>query len=373
LPQVNKIRRIVIASVLKPVDETRMFEKFGLSLVNTGRFEVHIIGYPSSAEIKSSKSTIILHPLYKNDYKRISLQRLLAPCRFLRICLYLKPDILIITTHELLFMAWILKQIRGCKLIYDVQENYFRNILYGKAFPVGIRQLLAVWARLKERIFAKSIDQFILAEKAYRDEMPFLNPNLVLQNKVTRQIREVYHKKNHSSWSKLLFTGTVAETTGIREVIHLAEQLHKIDSRFSLTIVGHCPSSSLLKNLQDEANAKSFIHLKISERPVLHKSILKAIQESDFGIIWYPYNPSTSGSIPTKLFEYIALHLPVLIHHNSESHQMVNTCRAGFVLTDKIVPEELANQIKSFRYTELPDEQHLLWEHEFKAFTEVLK
>ena len=44
-----KKRTIVIASVLKPIDDTRMFEKFGMSLSDSGNYNVVIIGYPSKA------------------------------------------------------------------------------------------------------------------------------------------------------------------------------------------------------------------------------------------------------------------------------------------------------------------------------------
>ena len=42
-----KKQRIVLASVLKPVDDTRMFEKIGKSLSDNPDFEIFIIGYPS--------------------------------------------------------------------------------------------------------------------------------------------------------------------------------------------------------------------------------------------------------------------------------------------------------------------------------------
>ncbi len=40
-----KKSRIVIASVLKPVNDTRMTEKLGGSLLQ--RYDVHIIGFPA--------------------------------------------------------------------------------------------------------------------------------------------------------------------------------------------------------------------------------------------------------------------------------------------------------------------------------------
>ena len=40
----SKKSTVVIASVLKPVDDSRMYEKIGLTLAESGRYDVHVIG-----------------------------------------------------------------------------------------------------------------------------------------------------------------------------------------------------------------------------------------------------------------------------------------------------------------------------------------
>src|SRR5687768_5179462 len=96
----SKKSTIVIASVLKPIDDSRMYEKIGLSLACTGQYDVHIIGCESSA-IQNSKAK--QHPIKK--FRRVSLGRLMAPWRILFKTLSLKPDVFIIATHELLYLA----------------------------------------------------------------------------------------------------------------------------------------------------------------------------------------------------------------------------------------------------------------------------
>ena len=87
-----KKRRIVIASILKPVDDTRMFDKMGVTLSDTGNYEVFIIGYPSK-DVPSYQNVQFL-PL--NAFSRISLGRLLAPIRIQRILHQVQPEILIV-------------------------------------------------------------------------------------------------------------------------------------------------------------------------------------------------------------------------------------------------------------------------------------
>src|SRR5689334_15207208 len=137
--QESKKRRIVIASLLKPIDDTRMYGKIGQSLAETGKFDVHIFVHPSSRAISSDE--IQVYP--SDSFKRLSIDRLLQPWRLIGAVVKLTPDLLIITTHELLFMAMLVKLFTRCDVLYDLQENYYRNIRYTNAYPKLLRPLLA--------------------------------------------------------------------------------------------------------------------------------------------------------------------------------------------------------------------------------------
>src|ERR671912_2763723 len=97
-----KKRRIVLASLLKPVDDTRMYEKLGSTLASV--YEVYIIGQP--AKFMPAHDSIHFVPLPASG--RISAERLLSPWRLMRRVLTLRPDLLIVCTVELLPIAlWL--------------------------------------------------------------------------------------------------------------------------------------------------------------------------------------------------------------------------------------------------------------------------
>src|SRR5688572_21283367 len=112
-----KKRRIVLASVLKPVNDPRMFEKMGQSL--SRKYEVHILG--DSGVTVNDNALVIFHPL--PYFKRISFGRITAPIRILKKILAIKPNLLIICTHELLWVVLFARIFLRCHVIYDVQEN----------------------------------------------------------------------------------------------------------------------------------------------------------------------------------------------------------------------------------------------------------
>ena len=320
---------VVIASVLKPVDDSRMYEKIGLTLAESGGFHVHVIGCASG---KSKNDNVTQHPF--RSFKRISLGRLLAPWRILFTTLRLNPDIFIFSTHELLYVAMFLKMRRKCRVIYDVQENYYWNILYTTAFPLLLRPFVALYVRGKEALSAKYIDHFLLAEKGYEQELRFPgNRYTVIENKVRIEESEIKLPAEFETRKKinLIFSGTLAETTGVFTAIELAVKLHVIDDRFRMTIIGFCSQPNVLEKIRLLIKPRPFIQLIVRDRPVPHAEIFKHLHLADFGLVTYQINPSTMNSIPTKLYEYLGFHLPILLVNHKPWVEYCQPCNAAVV------------------------------------------
>jgi glycosyltransferase involved in cell wall biosynthesis len=299
-------KKVVLASVLKPVNDTRMTEKIAQSLAGSELFEVDVIGFPGDVR---NRAGLTFHCL--PSFQRISFQRLTMPWRILTLIFKLKPRLLIISTHELLFVSLIARWILRCRLVYDVQENYYRNIRYTAAFPFFIRTAVALYVRLKENICSPFIDHFFLAEKCYAAELPFVDRKFtILENKLkgTAQLSKVTRNKH-----QLLFSGTLAESTGVFKAIEIAEKLHRLDASFSLLIIGHCAKKQELEKIRRTIQPLSYIRLIGGDVLVPHDIILEQIHISGAGIVSYPPNKSTSGSIPTKLYEYLGMQLPIIL------------------------------------------------------------
>jgi glycosyltransferase involved in cell wall biosynthesis len=304
-----KKRRIVIASVLKPIDDTRMFEKLGQSLAKF--YEVHILGYtaptPSSTEIS-------FYP--HGSFRRISLTRVWTPWRMFGKVVRLRPAVLIITTHELLWMALASRIFIGCKIVYDVQENYYRNIIHTRAFPPLLRNVVALYVRLKEFIASPFIAQYFLAERCYAQELPFARSRMtILENKfrISGPSERTVVRQQTDRGFHLLFSGTLAESTGIFSAIGFVKRMHTVNPAFRLTIIGYCAQANVLENIRNALVNCPFIELVGGSTLVPHSEIIRAIGQCDFGIVSYLPDKSTGNRIPTKLYEYMACRLPILI------------------------------------------------------------
>lgn len=370
--QERKKTRIVLASVLKPVDDVRMYSKMGDALQRAG-YEVFILGYPAAGIASAADDGPHLVP-HAHTFRRLSFGRVLARVRMFRKLLRLRPSILIISTHELLLQALWMRLLFATHIVYDVRENYYRNIRYTKAFPPLIRGMVALIVRLKERLSTLFIHHYFLAEKAYAKELTFLpaNRTTVLENKFDERWLTRYPRKKDSGYHRLLFSGTLAPSTGVFDALKLATRLHQADGKVELTIIGYAAQSTVVEELYELVKDKAFVHLIGVDTLVGYGRILEEISRSDFGLILYPPNVSTEGSIPTKLYEYMSYTLPILATGHGAWATWITQSNAGLLLDDTISPAELLNRMRttSFYTGTLKD---LFWQGEESRFLEAIR
>ncbi len=326
------------------------------------------MGYPS--KIKPAYANIHFFPLA--SFSRISFGRFLAPLKIALNIHKAKPDILIVNTHELLIVGSLNRIFFGTRIIYDIQENYFRNILYSEALPKLFRPVFALWVRAKEKITSPLFHWFFLAEKGYQNEFKFFqNRYTTIENKAilpTGQKRIFRSGYNH-----LLFSGTLAESTGVFVAIRLAIELHQLDHSIRLMIIGYCAKSEILSKIRSTIASHGFITLIGGDQLVPHQEIVNSIATSNFGIICYPHSPHTQNSIPTKLYEYLSYQLPIIIQDKQVWRELISPCQAGISinfenLNAKALLEEM--KVRSF-YTQ--PAENTTWDSEAKKLLEALK
>ncbi len=311
----KKKTKVVIASLLKPIDDTRMYEKFGLSMAETNKYDINIIGFDSK-NVRSTEG-ISFHPY--DPFDRTGLKRIFQPLKTFRKYIQLKPQIIIVNTHELLIVTSLYRILFGCKFIYDIRENYLKNIRDTNVFPKALRPIISSWVRLKEWLSKPFINHYILAERVYEKQLPFLSQHItIIENKYASQPEEsTAYRDPDPSHIDLLYTGTISESNGVFDAIDITKSLHLLDSKVRLRIVGYCALKRDLVRLQQEIEHHDFIELNGGDHLVPHAEIVEAIQKADFGFVLKRSNNGTNDEkLLTRLFEYTANQLPILLLNN---------------------------------------------------------
>lgn len=363
-------KKIVIASILKPVDDTRMYEKMGLSLAKTNKYNVNIIGF--SVKNIPKEELITFHPIF--NFPRLSAQRLFAGKKCYSLLKKLQPEVLIINTHELLLTGIWYKLFNKTKLIYDVRENYYRNILHTATFPRLVKPILASWVRFKEYLSHLFVNHYFLAEQYYEQEFSFTKgKSTVLENKYYPLVNHIPIGERDHSKLKLLFSGTLAKSTGVFHAIKLAKSLHAIDQSISLDIIGYSPIPQLTDRVNSEIKPLNYIHLIGGNELISHHEVITKIKEASFGIICYPYNKSTINSTPTKLYEYLANQLPIIIQNHPKWEAICNENLAGIVIDfESYVTENILESMQTHVFYPKGNNAQFLWRDEVKKMFNII-
>ncbi|WP_236252886.1 glycosyltransferase [Echinicola sp. 20G] len=359
-----KKAKVVIASVLKPVTDTRAFGKLAISLRETNKYHINIIGFlekktPKIANIEYSTifSRHRLHPF-----------RFFAPLNFAYHLAKYKPDLVIVTTYELLLAAAFIKKLMGFKLIYDIQENYTKNIQHNHTLPNWLKTAPVKYIQFVEKITNSSIDQYFFAEQCYVDEFPYISNFTVLENKYAGKIIPQAPFKLKSSSLKFVITGTISPVYGSLDALYWFKYIQEKLPQATLEIIGHVPLDGFKKTLENTAKNIPNVLLNISKKPIPQSQIYERMKASDILLLPYQKTPSIWPKIPTKIYEALALGLPVIIPKNKLWESLISPYPAGVAL-DFLNPEKSLDELKKLLETELfltTVSKEVLWEAEKK-------
>ncbi len=316
---------VVIASALKPVTDPRMYEKIGMALVRRENHEVHVMGFCSRKHVR--QPNMYFHVLLCAN--RLSWKRFTVALKYYKKLLQVRPDVLIVNSPDLLIVTVIYKILFRPTFIYDIRENYYYNLVHGNAFPVFTRNMFAMFVRGVEWCTRPFIDTYLLAERCYAWELPFVKGKYEIVENKYEPLSDVLVVPRRRGRYRLLYTGTIAESYGVYEAVALAKALHQVDDRYTLTIIGYEARPVERERLRGLVKKDSYIRLVGVDEPVPHEQIIRAIGEADLALVPYRDNRSFRDKIPTKFYEYIYHRIPLIIPRNPVWEAFCNPYRAA--------------------------------------------
>ncbi|WP_192349933.1 hypothetical protein [Algoriphagus sp. Y33] len=361
---------VLIASSLKPAKDTRAWGKLGLSLRESGHFSLIFMGF-SQIRLKNSEDEKFYRSLSNTNSRwgRISSQAI-----FLKTLLRTRPKILICCTYEYLPIASFFKRILGYKLVYDVQENYIKNLDLNPRLSPAKKRKISRLIRGMEQM--KGIDLFLLAELCYTEEMPDKTPFLILENKYAGEIKSVSpFKFSLKEGYCFLISGTLTPAFGTLEAIDWFKEILNEFPKSILKIIGHCTLPSFRISLQKACENTPQIQLKASSFPIPNELIITEYSEIDFAVLPYQNRNAIKDKMPTKLFESAALGVPVLISRNPKWLDFLGTFSGGFPI-DFFDPQHACQQFRAALhreyFTQSPDDS-ILWKSQHTDFVLAIK
>lgn len=304
-----------------------MLHKFGISLRETNKYEVYVLGF--SKKKYGKINNIHLFSIFSKF--RTHPSRILAPLRLVRHIFKIKPDLVIITTYELVPAVIFAKPYFKFKLVYDLQENFSFNVLSNQTLPIRVQLFAAGWIRWWEKRVDPYVDHYLFAEHCYLNEFPHLSNATVVENKYNGAImaQEDSISFGRERTIHFVLAGTLTQVYGITEGLNWFIKFNTHFPHQTLHVIGHCPLKQYRQKLEAIAEGIPQIKLELSDTPIPFDRIQEAINKANCWLMPYQLTPSIATKMPTKLYEGIAQRKVVLITKNPVWESMLARHSAG--------------------------------------------
>lgn len=241
-----------------------------------------------------------------------------------------KADLYHFYSPEFIVWATKLRQKTGKPVIFDCMEDFEGYALQRRGVPTVLRRPLAWIVRRQLQFAAKKCDAVIVADRGtgrllqpYAERMVLIHnfPMLPLFPKSEISVEEKpYDLVYHGSMPKYHLEACLA----IDEV--LVTHGHQVRWRF----IGQIPEISWFnRELLARGIEKRFIRSGL----IPHDLIAFELAKAKIGIIPLPNLPKFQNNIPQKLFEFMAMGMPVVLSNLPASQPFVSDGVSGFMVS----------------------------------------
>ncbi len=323
------IKVCILTSVHSPFDD-RIFHKEAKSLEQAG-YDVVLIA-PHNEEETIDGIKIVPLPQNKNRFERMI--KLLW--KSFRLALKQQANIYHFHDPELIPVGLLLKICTNAKVIYDVHEDYPKQILT-KDWLGGyvIRKIVSLSFDLLEQFSVNFFDHIISATPSigekFSESKTIILKNLPILSLIDR------NRPNNTRKGKpvIIYSGGLSKIRGTKEIIQAMEF---VKDRAELWLLGNWESNVFEKECEGLEGWKYTKYLGF----VPLKDVYSFMKVADIGIsILYPIKNYVT-SLPIKSFEYMACSLPMVMSNFPYWENMFGECT---IFVDPYGPQDIAEKI----------------------------
>ena len=312
----NKYRIIHLTTVHTRYD-TRIFLKQCCSLAKKKEYEIILFVADGLGEEKINNVRIIDLGKPKNKIKRL----FFAPFKAIRELKKLNPHIIHIHDPELIFSG-IFFRFLNIKVIYDVHEDYPKQVMSRYYLPFFLRKSLSIIITILDYLLLWKFSFIITATDSIKKSLINKSNKVMTINNYPIIEKMIINKKQKNS---LVYVGLISEIRGIRELI---QSLSNSDKISALNLIGNFSNEKLYNDVKKYDGWKKVKYYGKLER----SEVKKILSKSEVGIVTFHPEPNHVESQPNKLYEYMESGLPVIISNFKKWKNIINKYKCGVVV-----------------------------------------
>ena len=312
--------------------DTRIFLK---QSVFTAKLD-HEVNYIVSDGLLSEK--IYNVNIINVDIKRSFISRvIITHSKLLFIIVRTKPNVVHFHDPEMLLVGWILRFF-GYKVIYDMHEDFPKQILGKEYIQKNLRDIISKLASLIENvtlIFYSGITS--ATTSIHNNNLKYKNTLFLPNYPILGELGNGYFTSEIKN--QVCFIGGITAKRGVLEVIQSLEILSEYNIR--LQLAGKFSTVELYEKAKS-LNGWKFVDYY---NEVNRETVAKIMSECIAGIVTFLPAPNHINSQPNKMYEYMSAGLPVICSNFElwESTVLENECG---LCVNPYNPNEIANAIK---------------------------
>lgn len=296
--------------------DVRVFYKQCISLVEDG-YKVHLV--VADGRRHERKSGVIIHDI--GDFESRKKRFFLAPWKIMQRARHIPADAYQIHDPELIPMAILLKYISGKPVVYDIHECYPEMFLHKEYLSPFAGKLLSFVIRKLERWAVRTLDASIAATGHIAEQfssVPVVHNYPILSEwKDISSDQRRYHSRN------ICYIGNITRERGIGQIVKAIEH---VDCKF------HLAGSYEPKDFRDELAALAGFNKVIEYGYVNRGKAAEIFSECALGVVLFDRSPNHLYSLSTKMFEYMAAGLPILVSDLPANRKLLDKAVAGLYI-----------------------------------------
>ncbi len=214
--------------------------------------------------------------------------------------------------HDPELLLWCAPLTRtGRPVVYDMHEDLPRQIEEKEWIPTPLRKPLSWLAAKAERTLLRA-KPVVVAEEAYAANRPWLGNHCVVLNYPRLDwLNRIVARNLNDARPWIGYLGTVTRDRGCLRVIEALCHEELQDRGVAFDCIGPV-SAELAAEMREFASKRGFAGLEIPGR-LAPREAWQRLMRCRVGLAVLEPLPNYVESFPTKLFEYMALGLPVVV------------------------------------------------------------
>jgi glycosyltransferase involved in cell wall biosynthesis len=344
-----------MTTVHSPYD-IRIFHKQAKTLVKAG-YDVVLIAQNDKDEVVNGVKIIAL-PKTSNRLTRI----FLFTWRAFYLALRIRPNIYHFHDPELLHIGLLLKLLTRAKVVYDVHEDVPQQILNKHWIPPFLRWLTAWIFNRWEKFAARHLNAVVVATEGIADTFRKVRPIIIHNFPDLSMLPHSSPASIKVKEKRIVYIGGISKIRGATEMVHSLEYLKHIDG-VRLDLIGRFEPLELRRELKRITGCQSVCFHGL----LPWRKAWKIAKTAILGIILFHPVPNHERSLPNKLFEYMAVGIPVIASNFPLWKEIVEGNNCGLCV-NPMNPKEIARAIEQLLMH--PEESRRMGENGRRAVEE---